>query len=51
MSDIFTYHLAALPGWTGYINHRNESGSDWQQRISDKLEGLFGCSPLDSSQN
>ena len=28
---IFTYHLAALPGWTGYINHRTRSGSDWQQ--------------------
>ena len=23
--QIFTYHLAALPGWTGYINHRTES--------------------------
>jgi uncharacterized protein YbcC (UPF0753/DUF2309 family) len=28
---IFTYHLAALPGWTGYINHRTEANSDWQQ--------------------
>ena len=28
---IFTHHLAALPGWTGYINHRTESGSDWQE--------------------
>ncbi len=28
---IFTHHLAALPGWTGYINHRTVSGSDWQQ--------------------
>jgi uncharacterized protein YbcC (UPF0753/DUF2309 family) len=28
---IFTYHLAALPGWTGYINHRTQSNSDWQQ--------------------
>lgn len=28
---IFTHHLAALPGWTGYINHRTASGSDWQQ--------------------
>lgn len=26
---IFSYHLASLPGWTGYINHRNESNSDW----------------------
>lgn len=28
---IFTYHLAALPGWTGYINHRTTSNSDWNQ--------------------
>lgn len=28
---IFTYHLAALPGWTGYINYRTQSNSDWQQ--------------------
>ncbi|MGK0414796.1 MAG: hypothetical protein ACJA1B_003025 [Polaribacter sp.] len=28
---IFTHHLAALPGWTGYINHRTQSGSDWQK--------------------
>lgn len=30
-TDIFTYHLASLPGWTGYINHRTQSNSDWQQ--------------------
>ena len=29
--SIFTYHLAALPGWTGYINHRTASDSDWNQ--------------------
>ena len=29
--NIFTHHLAALPGWTGYINHRTASGSDWQK--------------------
>lgn len=29
-TKIFTYHLAALPGWTGYMNHRVQSGSDWQ---------------------
>jgi hypothetical protein len=27
---VFTFHLAALPGWTGYINHRVQSNSDWQ---------------------
>lgn len=30
-ASIFTFHLAALPGWTGYINHRVESGSDWHK--------------------
>lgn len=30
---IFTQHLAALPGWTGYINHRKDSGSEWQQEF------------------
>ncbi|MBR9844645.1 MAG: DUF2309 domain-containing protein [Algicola sp.] len=29
--DIFRHHLAALPGWTGYINHRSESNSEWQK--------------------
>lgn len=28
---IFAQHLAALPGWTGYINHRTQSNTDWQQ--------------------
>ncbi|EPR65336.1 DUF2309 domain-containing protein [Cyclobacterium qasimii] len=28
---IFSHHLAALPGWVGYIKHRTESNSDWQQ--------------------
>ena len=31
-TEILTYHLAALPGWTGYINHRQESNSEWQQK-------------------
>jgi hypothetical protein len=30
---IFTHHLAALPGWTGYINHRTQSNSEWQQEF------------------
>ena len=30
---IFTYHLASLPGWTGYINHRTQSNSDWQEEF------------------
>tara|TARA_R110002126_G_scaffold55819_6_gene149694 strand:+ start:7837 stop:10149 length:2313 start_codon:yes stop_codon:yes gene_type:complete len=28
---IFTHHLASLPGWTGYINHRTQSDSAWHQ--------------------
>ena len=28
---IFKYNLAAMPGWTGFINYRTESGSEWQQ--------------------
>ncbi len=27
---LFSYHLGALPGWVGYINHRMNSGSQWQ---------------------
>ncbi len=28
---IMEHHLAALPGWTGYIKHREETQSLWQQ--------------------
>lgn len=28
--SLFSYHLGALPGWVGYINHRTESNSKWQ---------------------
>lgn len=30
-TTLFTHHLAALPGWTGYINHRVTSDSDWHK--------------------
>ncbi len=30
-TKILKRHLASLPGWTGYINHRNVSNSEWQQ--------------------
>lgn len=30
---IFTHHLASLPGWTGYINHRTQSNSAWSQQF------------------
>ncbi|CAM3407381.1 hypothetical protein AEQU2_01836 [Aequorivita lipolytica] len=29
--EIFKHHLAALPGWTGYIKHRNENDTAWQR--------------------
>ena len=28
--DSFEYHLAALPGWTGFIKQRAADGDDWQ---------------------
>ncbi len=37
-TKILTYHLAALPGWTGYINYRVESNSAWQQKYPISLE-------------
>ncbi|MCO5936505.1 DUF2309 domain-containing protein [Mucilaginibacter sp. RB4R14] len=30
--SIFGHHLAALPGWTGYIKYRMQEGSLWQQK-------------------
>jgi uncharacterized protein YbcC (UPF0753/DUF2309 family) len=32
-TTIFKHHLASLPGWTGYINHRTISESDWQNEF------------------
>lgn len=37
-TKIFTYHLAALPGWTGYINHRSESNTNWHQEYPINLQ-------------
>jgi uncharacterized protein YbcC (UPF0753/DUF2309 family) len=36
--SIFTYHLAALPGWTGYIKYRQEANSPWQTECPITLE-------------
>ncbi len=36
--EIFTQHLAALPGWTGYINYRTETNSGWQKEFPISLE-------------
>ncbi len=35
---ILTYHLASLPGWTGYIQHRNTYEPIWQQTCPITLE-------------
>ncbi|MBL7471257.1 DUF2309 domain-containing protein [Robertkochia sediminum] len=35
---LITTHLAALPGWTGYIKLRAETGSDWQEYYPVTLE-------------
>ncbi len=40
--SIFTHHLAALPGWTGYINYRMASDSLWQQNYPIHLEDYLG---------
>jgi hypothetical protein len=37
-TKIFTHHLAALPGWTGYINYRTASGSQWQHEYPISLK-------------
>jgi len=41
-TQIFTHHLAALPGWTGYINHRVEANSPFQQAYPISLEDYLG---------
>ena len=41
-TKIFTYQLAALPGWTGFINYRIESNSLWQQEYPISLEDYLG---------
>jgi len=41
-TKIFTYQLAALPGWTGFINYRIESKSLWQQEYPISLEDYLG---------
>lgn len=36
--ELMKHHIAALPGWTGYIKHREESNSTWQQKYRITLE-------------
>jgi uncharacterized protein YbcC (UPF0753/DUF2309 family) len=36
--EIFKYHIAALPGWTGYIKYRTQEQSSWQQKYPISIE-------------
>ncbi|WP_028376578.1 DUF2309 domain-containing protein [Leeuwenhoekiella sp. MAR_2009_132] len=54
ITSLFKYHLAALPGWTGFINYRTASNSTWQQAYPITLEEylavrLFICKKLNLS--
>jgi hypothetical protein len=40
--EIFTQHLASLPGWTGYINYRTAADSSWQKKYPISLEEYLG---------
>ena len=42
ITKLVTFHLAALPGWTGYINHRNAYASQWQKAYPITLEDYLG---------
>ena len=35
---ILEYHIARLPGWTGYIKYRTQTNSEWNLRYSITLE-------------
>ena len=36
--EIFKYHLAALPGWMGYIKQRNDNNTVWQKEYPITME-------------
>nr|MBC7614198.1 DUF2309 domain-containing protein [Pseudopedobacter sp.] len=36
--ELFKYHIAALPGWNGYIKYRMQENSAWQQKYPISLE-------------
>jgi hypothetical protein len=36
--EIFKYHIAALPGWTGFIKYRVQEQSAWQQKYPISIE-------------
>ena len=35
---LFSAHIGALPGWTGYIKHRQDTNSIWQQEYPISIE-------------
>ncbi|MDC0006583.1 DUF2309 domain-containing protein [Winogradskyella sp.] len=37
-SELFSAHIAALSGWTGYIKHRKDTNSVWQQQFPILIE-------------
>lgn len=39
---LFSHHLAALPGWVGYINYRVAANSLWQKTYPISLEDYLG---------
>lgn len=40
--EILTYHIAALPGWTGYIKYRVEENTAWQKKYNLNLVEYLG---------
>jgi uncharacterized protein YbcC (UPF0753/DUF2309 family) len=39
--DVFEYHLAALPGWTGFVRRRIADGTAWQAEYPITLPGYL----------
>jgi uncharacterized protein YbcC (UPF0753/DUF2309 family) len=39
--DIFEFHLAALPGWTGFLKRRAAAGDEWQSEHPITLPGYL----------
>ena len=39
--EIFEFHLAALPGWTGFIKRRIDENDDWQSAYPITLAGYL----------
>jgi len=38
---LFEHHLAALPGWTGFVEYRAETAGDWQSACPITLQGYL----------